>query len=80
MAIAGKSTVTAMLGVALRSLGEDITAIVGAQVPQVWVNDEPNKLFTVLYVLLVLWKMSEKFSMQAIFLGHFGHHHIHFLD
>lgn len=33
---AGKTTTTAMLSVVLRNLGEDITAIVGAQVPQVF--------------------------------------------
>jgi UDP-N-acetylmuramate-alanine ligase len=39
---AGKSTTTAMLSVVLRSLGEDISAIVGAQVPQVFLeNNHP---------------------------------------
>ena len=36
--MSGKSTTTAMLSVVLRNLGEDITAIVGAQVPQVFLG------------------------------------------
>ena len=58
LVIAGKSTVTAMLGVALCSLGEDITAIVGAQVPQVWVNDKPN--------LFILFLMSCQYFQTCL--------------
>jgi len=58
LAGAGKSTTTAMLSVVLRSLGEEVSAIVGAQVPQVFLRIITLHSFMKVYL-----------SLHKIFLG-----------
>jgi UDP-N-acetylmuramate-alanine ligase len=57
---AGKSTTVAMLAVALCSLGEDITVILGAQVPQVLFFNQQADLGGVFSMICQTFLLKEK--------------------